>query len=79
LVEIIYDICYNLIDGIVINEASELSISAKSFFKEDLYFYLFLNNSKTIKALNAYKEEIKGKNVVCLVNDLFENIHESEC
>jgi len=71
LLDNVYEIYYNLIDGIVFNETNEILTPSCTFFTEDFHFDLLLHNSKTIKSLNTYKEDIKGKNIVCLVNNLF--------
>jgi threonine dehydratase len=67
----VYEIYYYLLDGIVFNETHEILTPSCTFFTEDFHFDLLLHNSKTIKSLNTYKEDIKGKNIVCLVNNLF--------
>ena len=66
----INEIYYELIDGIVYNKTVESSTSFKTFFEEN--FELILGNCKTIKCLETYRNAIKGKNIVCLINNLFD-------
>jgi threonine dehydratase len=68
----IYEIYFSLIDGIIFDENNKSKTSEGTFITDDIYFDLLLHNSQTIKSLNTYKDEIKGKNIVCLVNSLFE-------